>query len=195
MIAIVTDSASMLPASLRTRYGIVVVPLTITINGREYADGVDLAIGDFYERLTGGAVVTTAAPSPGSFVDAYRSAAAAGAEAVLSVHTGAAYSATVGSATVAAGLVDIPVTIVDTEVASFPVALAIWSAADALREGRPSRMPRPSPARPPVDRAASSSSVSPKSPGAADASSPSTVSSLRRPSSVSPTAHSRNTRR
>ena len=135
MIAIVTDSASMLPASLRTRYGIVVVPITITIDGREYADGVDLAIGDFYERLTRGAVVTTAAPSPGAFVDAYRSAAAAGAEAVLSVHTGAAYSATVGSATVAAGLVDIPITIVDTEVASFPVALAVWSAAAALTRG------------------------------------------------------------
>ena len=135
MITIVTDSASMLPASLQTRYGIVVVPITITIDGREYADGVDLAIGEFYERLTGGAVVTTAAPSPGAFVDVYRSAASAGAEAVLSVHTGAAYSATVASATVAAGLVDIPVTIVDTEVASFPVALAIWSAADALARG------------------------------------------------------------
>ena len=137
MITIVTDSASMLPASLRTRYSIAVVPITITIDGREYADGVDLAIGEFYERLTGGAVVTTAAPSPGAFVDVYRSAASTGAEAVLSVHTGAAYSATVASATVAAGLVDIPVTIVDTEVASFPVALAIWSAADALTRGAP----------------------------------------------------------
>jgi fatty acid-binding protein DegV len=51
------------------------------------------------------------------------------------VHTGAGYSATVGSATIAAGLVDIPITIVDTEVASFPVALAVWSAAAALTRG------------------------------------------------------------
>ncbi|MGD9701198.1 MAG: DegV family protein [Acidimicrobiia bacterium] len=137
MIAIVTDSASMLPASLQTRYGIVVVPLTITIDGRDHAEGVDLAIGEFYERLTRGAVVTTATPSPGAFVDAYQSAASAGAEAVLSVHTGAAYSATVASATVAAELVDIPVTIVDTGVASFPVALAVWSAAEELTRGAP----------------------------------------------------------
>jgi DegV family protein with EDD domain len=135
MIAIVTDSASMLPPALRTRYDIAVVPITITIDGRDHAEGVDLTTARFYEQLARGAAVTTAAPSPGAFVDIYRAAAAAGAEAVLSVHTGAAYSATIASATIAARLVDVPVTVVDTEVASFPVALAVWSAAEVLVGG------------------------------------------------------------
>jgi DegV family protein with EDD domain len=56
---------------------------------------------------------------------------------VLSVHTGAAYSATLASATLAADMVDIPVTLVDTRVGSFPVALATWAAAELLEGGAP----------------------------------------------------------
>jgi len=135
MIRIVTDSASMLPDSLRRRFGIAVVPITITIDGREHREGVDLTAADFYARLAEGAAVTTAAPAPGAFADVYRAAADAGASAVLSIHTGADYSATMASATVAAGLSDVPVTVVDTGVSSFPLALCVWSAADRLAEG------------------------------------------------------------
>jgi len=135
MIRIVTDSASMLPDSLRRRFGIAVVPITITIDGREHREGVDLTAADFYARLAEGADVTTAAPAPGAFADVYRAAADAGASAVLSIHTGADYSATMASATVAAGLSDVPVTVVDTGVSSFPLALSVWSAADRLAAG------------------------------------------------------------
>lgn len=134
MIRLVTDSAAMLPADLRDRYQIAVVPLTITIDGHDYSEGVDLTTTDFYARLHDGASVSTAAPSPGVFAATYR-AAAAGATAILSIHTGAAYSATVASATLAAGLVDVPVEVVDTGVASFPVGFAVWSAAERLAAG------------------------------------------------------------
>ncbi|WP_395159499.1 DegV family protein [Ilumatobacter sp.] len=135
MIQLVTDSASMLPEAVRRRFGMFVVPLTITIDGEDFAEGVDLTTAEFYTHMANGAEVSTAAPSPGTFVDTYRAAAQRGATAVLSVHTGAAYSATVASATVAAGMVDIPVSIVDTGVGSFPVALAAWRAAEFLDRG------------------------------------------------------------
>lgn len=135
MIRIVTDSASMLPDSLRHRFGIDVVPITITIDGCERREGVDLTAADFYARLAEGAEVTTAAPAPGAFADVYRAAGDAGASAVLSIHTGADYSATAASATVAAGRSDVPVTVVDTGVSSFPLALCVWSAADRLAAG------------------------------------------------------------
>ncbi len=135
MIQLVTDSASMLPEAVRGLFGISVVPLTITIDGEDFAEGVDLTTADFYTRMANGAEVSTAAPSPGTFLDTYRAAAEHGATKVLSVHTGSAYSATVASATVAAEMVDIPVTIVDTGVGSFPVALAAWAAAESLGRG------------------------------------------------------------
>jgi DegV family protein with EDD domain len=135
MIEVVTDSAAMLPDSVRQRFGITVVPLIITVDGQDHREGVDLSTDEFYTRMSAGAVVSTAAPSPGSFVEAYRAAAARGATEVLSIHTGAAYSATLASATIASGLVDIAVTLVDTRVGSFPVALAIWAAAESLERG------------------------------------------------------------
>ena len=132
MIGLVTDSASMLPDELRDRHGVRVVPITIGVDGVDHLEGVDLDTADFYRRLADGASVTTAAPAPGAFVDTYRTAAALGAQHVLSIHTGSAYSATVASATVAANMVDVPVDVVDTGVASFPVALAVWAAAGVL---------------------------------------------------------------
>lgn len=135
MIEVVTDSAAMLPDPVRQRFGITVVPLTITVDGQEHSEGVDLTADEFYTRMAAGAVVSTAAPSPGSFVEAYRAAAVRGATEVLSIHTGASYSATLASATVASDLVDIPVTLVDTGVGSFPVALAVWAAAELLEGG------------------------------------------------------------
>ncbi len=135
MIQVVTDSASMLPDDIRRRFAISVVPLTITIDGEDFAEGVDLTTADFYTRMANGAEVSTAAPSPGRFVDTYRAAAARGATAVLSVTTGASYSATVAAATFAADIVDIPVCVVDAGVGSFPVALAVWAAAEVLDRG------------------------------------------------------------
>ncbi len=55
MIRVVTDSAAMLPGDLRDRYDVAVVPLTITIDGRDYTEGVDLTTADFYAFLQGGA--------------------------------------------------------------------------------------------------------------------------------------------
>lgn len=135
MIQLVTDSASMLPDDIRRRFAISVVPMTITIDDQDFAEGIDLTTAEFYEQLAAGAEVSTAAPSPGSFVNSYRAAAACGATAVLSVHTGASYSATVASATLAADMVDIPVCVVDTGGASFPVALAVWAAGEVLGDG------------------------------------------------------------
>lgn len=137
MNQIVTDSASMLPDGIRRRFDISVVAITITVDGEDFAEGVDVTVAEFYARMAAGAQVSTAAPSPGTFVETYRAAAARGATAVLSVHTGAAYSATLASATIAADLVDIPVTLVDTGVGSFPVALAVWEAAEVLERGAP----------------------------------------------------------
>lgn len=137
MIRIVTDSASMIPPALRERFAVDVVPLTITLDGVEHHEGIDLTTDDFYARLSEGAVVATSAPSPGSILDAYRRAERDGADHVLSVHTGSNYSATVTAATVAAGMATVAVTVIDTGLASFPVTLALWSAADALGRGEP----------------------------------------------------------
>ena len=135
MIALVTDSNALVPPDLRARFDVDVVPLTVVVDGVPYDEGVDLTTAAFYASLAAGAEVSTAAPAPGVLLSAYERAAARGSTAVLSIHIGSNTSATVGSARIAAASSPIPVEIVDTGTASFPVACCVWAAGGVLERG------------------------------------------------------------
>lgn len=136
MIGLVTDSNSQLPPELAERYGVEVVPLSVTVDGEEYLEGVDLDAGEFYGRFRNGRpMVSTAQPSPGRFAEAYEAAAARGATEILSVHIGSSVSGTVNSARLASRVSPVPVRIVDTGTASFAVSLCLWEAAEAAAAG------------------------------------------------------------
>ncbi|MGQ0615741.1 MAG: DegV family protein [Acidimicrobiia bacterium] len=137
MIGIVTDSNSQISAEWARRYGIEVVALTVVIDGAEYAEGVDLDADGFYARFAGRArpTVATSQPSPGRFADAYKRAAARGADEILSVHLGSAISGTLNSARVAATAADVPVRLVDTGTSSFGVSYCVRAAAEAVAAG------------------------------------------------------------
>ncbi len=137
MIGLCTDSNAQLPPGLVARYGVEVVPLTVTVDGQAFLEGVDLDADAFYARFTGGATpsVSTAAPSPGRFVTAYQALAERGADEILSVHIGSAISATLNAARLAAETAPVPVRLVDTGTASFSVACCMWEAAEAVVRG------------------------------------------------------------
>ena len=136
MTGLVTDSNSQLPLELAERYGVEVVPLTVTVDGVEHAEGEDLDADGFWARFEGGVPsVTTSQPSPGRFAAAYEAVAARGADEILSIHIGSAVSGTVNSARLAAGSAPVPVRVVDTGTASFAVACCVWEAAEALAQG------------------------------------------------------------
>ena len=136
MIGLVTDSNAQLPPELAERYGVEIVPLTVTLDGTEYLEGVDLDADDFYARFEAGRpTVSTAQPSPGRFAAAYEAVAARGAREILSVHIGSSVSGTVNSARLASQVSPVPVRIVDTGTASFAVSLCLWQAAEAVAAG------------------------------------------------------------
>ncbi len=136
MIGLVTDSNSQLPAELAERYGVEIVPLSVTVDGEEFLEGVDLDADEFYARFRSGRpVVSTAQPSPGRFAEAYEAAAERGATEILSVHIGSSVSGTVNSARLASKVSPVPVRIVDTGTASFAVSLCLWAAAEAAAAG------------------------------------------------------------
>ena len=137
MIGFCTDSNSQLPPDLRRRFGVEVVPLTVSVDGTDYLEWVDLDADAFYRGFAGGAVpsVATAAPSPGRFAAAYRALAERGATEILSVHIGAGISGTLNAARLAAEAADVPVRLVDTGTASFGVACCLWEAAEAVAGG------------------------------------------------------------
>jgi len=137
MIGFCTDSNAQIPPYLRDRFGVEVVPLTVTVDGTDHLEWVDLDADTFYALFAGGATpsVATAAPSPGQFAAAYRALAERGATEILSVHIGSTISATFNAARLAAEDAPVPVRLVDTGTASFGVACCLWEAAEAAAAG------------------------------------------------------------
>ncbi|MDP9070919.1 MAG: DegV family EDD domain-containing protein, partial [Actinomycetota bacterium] len=137
MIGLCTDSNAQLPPPLVERFGVEVVPLTVTIDGQAFSEGVDLDADAFYAYFDEGATptVATAAPGPGRFLAAYQALAAKGAGEILSVHIGSSLSATLNAARLGAEQAPVPVRLVDTGTASFGVACCLWEAAEAVSRG------------------------------------------------------------
>lgn len=137
MIGICTDSNSQLPASLAERFGIEVVPLTVTVDDVEHLEGVDLDADSFYASFDGGRrpVVASSQPSPGQFAAAYDELAARGCTEILSIHVSPAVSNTINAARLAAHSLPMPVRVVDSGTASFGISCCVWAAASAIAQG------------------------------------------------------------
>ena len=136
MIGLVTDSNAQLPPDLAERYRVEVVPLTVTVDGIDYREGVDLDADAFYARFQRGRpAISTAQPSPGQFAAAYDAVAERRATEILSVHIGSTVSGTINSARLASQVSPVPVRIVDTGTASFAISLCVWAAGAAIADG------------------------------------------------------------
>src|SRR4051794_36256847 len=137
-VRIVTDSASDLSVEDATTYGIEVVPLTIRFGAEEFVDREQLSVAEFYTRMAASdALPETAAPSPGSFEEAFRKAAADGADAVVCINLSSELSATMQSAQNAAKAVDgeIDVRVMDSRSITAGLGTQVIEAAKTARDG------------------------------------------------------------
>jgi len=97
--ALVTDSGTVLPD--RPESHLRVIPLRIAFGGEVLRDGIDITSEDFYSRLRAGELPTTSTPSPGEYLEAFRSV---DAERIVCLTIPAGLSAMYESATLAARL-------------------------------------------------------------------------------------------
>jgi DegV family protein with EDD domain len=134
---IVTDSNSQITPDLIERFDVEVVPLTVTIDGRDHLEGVDLDADAFYAHFDDGHTpeIATSQPSPGAFAEAYERLARRGYDQIVSIHLATAMSGTAGTAELAAHQVSMPVEVVDTSTASFGVAACVWAVGAAREQG------------------------------------------------------------
>jgi fatty acid-binding protein DegV len=137
VIGVCTDSSAQLPAGLAARFGIEVVPLTITIDGIDYLEGVSLDADEFYAHFASAVqpVVSTSPPSPGQFAAAFDDLIGRGCTEILSVHPGADVSGTLNAARRAVVAVPVPVRLVDSGTVGFGVSCCAWAAAQAIADG------------------------------------------------------------
>jgi DegV family protein with EDD domain len=138
MIRVITDSTSDLPEAICRQLGISVVPLSVRFGDEMLADGVDLDSAGFWSRLAGTtSMPETAAPSAGSFMDAFTSAADEGADGIVAVTLSSRLSGTYQSAAIAAENVSasVPVRVVDSGTVSMALGIVAMAAAEAAAAG------------------------------------------------------------
>ena len=137
-VSIVTDSGCDLPWDLVDKHGITVVPLTVRFGTEELVAGRNLSPSEFWQRCAASEQLPeTAAPSPGAFDEAFRAAAAAGADAVVCVNLSSRLSATIQAAQAAAMAVAdvIPVRVIDSLSATLGQGMIVLAAVRAAEAG------------------------------------------------------------
>lgn len=140
---IITDSTCDMPQEMVDALGIVILPIRVIVEGKEYAhypDGRELGFHEFYEKLRAGIGAKTAAANAEEFLALMEPALAAGID-VLYLGFSSALSSTysIGAMTAAQLAEKYPerrIYAVDTLCASFGQGLLVYLAAQQRLQGK-----------------------------------------------------------
>ncbi|MBW4716551.1 DegV family protein [Saccharothrix obliqua] len=137
-VAVVTDSTACLPEQLAEKLGITVAQIQVRI-GDLVDDEARVPLTKLVDAMRDQQDVATAPPDPGAFFWTYADAAAAGVEAVVSLHVSTDLSRTAEAAREAAAQVQVPVHVVDTRTCGMSLGYAAVAAATAAAAGGDAR--------------------------------------------------------
>lgn len=133
MIQLITDSSADLPKELIDRYNIVVVPLTITIDGKDYLEGVDITPQEFFEKMSQSKELPkTSQPSPAAFAETFKNLSKNGDILCLTISSG--LSGTYSSACMGRDMAEVNVTVFDTLAGSLGHGLQLIEAAKLIEK-------------------------------------------------------------
>ncbi|MFK2824139.1 DegV family protein [Bacillus sp. B190/17] len=135
-IKIVTDSTLDVKKEILDRYGITIVPLTISMDGKTYLDTVDISPDEFLERMKQSKELPKSSqPSVGRFLEVYDELGKDGSQ-VLSIHMTGKMSGTVRSAQQAAEMTESDVTVVDSGYISKALSFQVIEAVKLAEQGK-----------------------------------------------------------
>ncbi|MEW9049949.1 MAG: DegV family protein [Neobacillus sp.] len=135
-IKIVTDSTMDMTKEMADQLGIVIVPLSVTINGETYLDRVEIRPAEFLETMKGlKELPKSSQPSAGTFLEVYDRLGDEGYE-VLSIHMTGKMSGTVRSAESAAQMTKTNVTVLDSKFISIALQFQVREAAEMAKQGK-----------------------------------------------------------
>ena len=136
MIKILVDSSSDYTPEETNEKGIILVPVTITLDGRTYTDGIDLKRDEFFQLLTRSqSFPKTAQPSPQAFLTAFGEAKENGDE-LICILLSSSLSGTVQSALLAKSMADYEkIYIVDSLSATYNIKILADYALHLIKEG------------------------------------------------------------
>ena len=136
-VAIITDGACSLTPAMGKEFGLHVVPVHVSFNGKSYKSGVDLDADEFYRLLrTSKDLPTTSQPTALDFVNA-NTQLAEEAEEIVTIVVSHHLSATLQSAQMAQQeFSTVPVHVIDSESVSLGLGMIAIAAARAAAEGQ-----------------------------------------------------------
>ncbi len=136
-IAIITDTDSSIPFNLAARYNIHQVPMTIHFGEDSYEAVYALNDADTFRRIDReDKLPTTAAPSPGMYIAAYKNAFDAGAEKIICLCVSSEVSATYYAAiTARESFPEHEINVIDSRTLSMGLGYMVLAAAEAADQG------------------------------------------------------------
>ncbi len=135
-LGFVTDSTCDLPQSLADKHRIEIVPASLILDGKEYADGLGISRSDFYTRLPHMKnSPTTAAPSVGEFAQRFRKLFESGCDHVISIHAAQQLTTIINTARLAAEEFGQRITVLDSGSLSLGLGFQVLAAAEAAAQG------------------------------------------------------------
>lgn len=134
-IAWVTDSTAYLEEETRRKYDIHVVPLNVIFGEESYREGEEIDARTFYERVrTAKVLPKTSQPSLGEFVELYERLKGS-YDAAIAVHLSSGISGTAETSKQAAQMVDFPVEVIDSKIATYPMSFILKEGIRLQTEG------------------------------------------------------------
>lgn len=134
-IGIVTDSTAYVPSELVHANNISIIPVQVIVDGNSYSEVNEISLSEVFDAIRAGAIVTTSRPPIEQFVSLYQSLAESGCEHIISVHLSKELSGTYEAAVIASGRVDVPVTVIDSELIGMAFGYAVLSGARLAASG------------------------------------------------------------
>lgn len=135
--AIVTDSTAYIPAEIRAKHDIHMIPLNVIFGNESYQEEVEIKVNQFYEEVKNSRdLPSTSQPAIGEFVALYEKLAK-DYDAVVSIHLSSGISGTYQGALAAGDMVDdIQVLTYDSEISCMIQGFYVLEAAEMAAEGK-----------------------------------------------------------
>jgi len=136
MVKIITDSSADLPKEFIDKYNISVVPLTITLDGKEYLEDVDITSEEFFNKMfKSKELPKTSQPSPAKFGEVFKKLS--GDEEMICFTISSGLSGSYQSACIGKEITGACVKVFDTLAGSLGHGLQVIKAAELSAQGIP----------------------------------------------------------
>jgi DegV family protein with EDD domain len=133
-VAVVTDSTASLDPANAARADVSIIPLQVVIDDISRPES-EVRPSEVARALRAGRQVSTSRPTPEVIGNTYAQLAAAGYDAIVSVHLSSKISGTCQAAQVAAAAANVPIIVVDSMALAMAVGFGVLTGAEVARSG------------------------------------------------------------